>query len=66
MILTPEEEVAGKLRRERKPPCRLIYAMVAVLSVRTRTSLKGVCGQCGCQQEDDLSLPHDVTTAAAP
>ncbi len=27
------------MRRERKPPCRLIYATVAVLSVRTRTSL---------------------------
>ncbi len=27
------------MRREHKLPCRLIYAMVAVLSVRTRTSL---------------------------
>ncbi len=27
------------MRREHKPPCRLIYAMVTVLSVQTRTSL---------------------------
>ncbi len=45
LLLTPEEEVAGELRHatERKPPCRLIYATVAVLSVRTRTSLPRRC-----------------------
>ncbi len=40
MLLTPEEVVAScDMQRESKPICRLIYAMVAVLFVLTRTSL---------------------------
>ncbi len=37
MLLTPKEEMAAELRRERRPPWWLMYATVAVLSVRTST-----------------------------